>query len=143
MKKFFYCTFTPLVLICTFLAGCTDRSLIAADSDAWILTEVKRIESVQWPKNEYTAQIVKPQSGELDYICDYSDSGRYLVMMKDMAQEASATYVADLEKQGYLPVSAEENSVSVGTILQKGSVTLSVAYSGDMLGILITIQDGI
>ncbi len=121
------------------LAGCSNNDIPSKNKGtAWDLGNAEPIYVTEWPENGFTSQIVKPQNGEIDYICDYSDSGRYLVVMKDMAEEESANYIEELKKQGYSEIASEGSDVSVGIILQKDDVSLSISYSGTILGILIT-----
>lgn len=145
MKRLFR-IFVPFVLVCAFtlLAGCSGSNFPNEGSEAtWNLANAEPIYITQWPENEYTAQIVKPQNGEPDYVYDDSDSGRYGVFMKNMSEETSADYIEELKKLGYSQIVSDANQVSVGTILQKGPVCLSVAYSGTVLGLLITMESNI
>ena len=60
--------------------------------------------------------------------------------MKELSKEESADYIEELKEQGYSEVASKGNDVSVGTILQKNNVYLSISYSDAILGILITIE---
>ncbi|HIZ56069.1 MAG TPA: hypothetical protein H9671_07690, partial [Firmicutes bacterium] len=94
----------------------------------------------EWPDNEYTTQIVKPEYGEMDYIVDYSASGRYAVNLKNISEEESAAYVEELKESGYSEIFSEGNDASVGTMLKKDDVTLSIAYSGTDFGLIIMMD---
>lgn len=61
--------------------------------------------------------------------------------MKELSKAESADYIEELKEQGYSEVASEGNDVSVGTILQKNNVYLSISYSDAILGILITIEN--
>ena len=133
----------PFVLIyaLTLLAGCSsNNSPSKNNSAAWDLANAEPIYAAQWPENKYTSQIIKPENGEIDYIYDFSDCGRYAVFMKDLSKEESADYIEKLKEQGYSEVASNGNDVSVGTILQKDNVYLSISYSDTILGIAITIE---
>ena len=60
--------------------------------------------------------------------------------MKELSKEEYADYIEELKEQGYSEVASKGNDVSVGTILQKNNVYLSISYSDAILGILITIE---
>lgn len=135
--------FAAWILVCalTLLAGCSNNEVSnKVNSPTWDLSNVEPVYVTEWPENEFTSQIIKPENGEMDYICDYSDSGRYLLVMKDMSEKESSDYVKELKEQGYSEIASEGNEVSVGTMMQKDNVTLSIAYSGEMFGVVITIE---
>ncbi len=136
--------FVPLVLVCalTLLAGCSiDNSPSKNNGATWDLANAEPIYVTEWPENKYTSQIIKPENGEIDYIYDFSDCGRYAVFMKELSKEESADYIEELKEQGYSEVASKGNDVSVGTIFQKNNVYLSISYSDAILGILITIEN--
>lgn len=60
--------------------------------------------------------------------------------MKDMSEKKSAEYIEELKEQGYSEIASEGNDVSVGTMMQKDNVTLSISYSGEIFGIMIAIE---
>lgn len=124
----------------TLLVGCSsNKDSQTSNNSTWDLSNVEPVYVSEWPENEFTAQIIKPENGEIDYIYDYSDSGRYAVFMKEMSEEESAEYIKELKALGYSEIASEGNDVSVGTIMQKDDVALSVAYSGEGLSIVITM----
>ena len=135
--------FVPLVLVCalTLLAGCSSNNSPSKYNGAtWDLANAEPIYATEWPENEYTSQIIKPENGEIDYIYDFSDCGRYAIFMKELSKAESADYIEKLKEQGYSEVASKGNNVSVGTILQKNNVYLSISYSDTILGIAITIE---
>lgn len=142
MKRF--CRiFVPLVLVCalTLFAGCSNNEAANKSNGlTWDLSNAEPVYVTEWPENEFTSQIIKPENGEIDYIYDYSDSGRYAVFMKEMSEEQSAEYIEELKEQGYSEIASKGNDVSVGTMMQKDNVTLSISYSGEIFGIMITIE---
>lgn len=142
MKRFCH-IFVPLVLVCilTLLAGCSNNEVSnKSNGSAWNLANAEPVYVTEWPENEFTSQIIKPENGKIDYIYDYSDSGRYAVFMKEMSEEQSAEYIEELKEQGYSEIASEGNDVSVGTMMQKDNVILSISYSGEIFGIMITIE---
>lgn len=127
-------------LALTLSAGCSANSILKSHRTDWNLSGLEPVYLTEWPENEFTAQIPEPQEGQIDYAFDASDSGRYAVFWKEIGMEESEDYIEGLKNQGYSEVRAEKNEVSVGTILQKDIVTLSISYSSDRLSILITID---
>lgn len=135
--------FVPMILVCalTLLAGCSNNEAANKSNGlTWDLSNAEPVYVSEWPENEFTSQIIKPENGEIDYIYDYSDSGRYAVFMKDMSEEKSAEYIEELKEQGYSEIASEGNDVSVGTMMKKDNVILSISYFGEIFGIMITIE---
>ena len=86
-------------------------------------------------------KIVQPQSGTIDYVLDYTDSGRYAIFIKDISSEESAQYVKKLKDIGYSEIHSAANKVSTGTMLESEAAYLSVSYSDGELGIFITLRE--
>ncbi|MFQ9589956.1 MAG: hypothetical protein ACLRZF_01170 [Waltera sp.] len=141
MKRF-YRIFVPLVLMCvlTLLAGCSNKTSNESINATWDLSNTEPIYVTEWPENEFTSQIIKPKNGKIDYIYDFSDSGRYAIFMKEMSEAESSDYIEELKEDGYSEVASKGDDVSVGTILQKNNVFLSISYSDAILGIMITTE---
>ena len=76
----------------------------------------------------------------MEYINDWSSEGRFGVWLKDISRDESNQYVEQLKEAGYQEISQAENSVSVGTMLWKDDIYLSIAYSDGSLGILIMTE---
>ena len=85
--------------------------------------------------------IMELQNGTVDYVLDYTDSGRYAVFIKDISSEESDQYVKELKENGYSEIHSDANDVSVGTMLESEDAYLSISYSEGILGILITIRE--
>lgn len=67
-----------LILVCalTLLAGCSNNETANKSNGlTWDLSNAEPVYVTEWPENEFTSQIIKPENGEIDYIYDYSDSG--------------------------------------------------------------------
>lgn len=92
-----------------------------------------------WPDNEYTENIFQPEGATVVSVRDFSSSGRYEINLTDIAREAADAYVQKLTDSGFVSVADSKNDVSAGVLLQKGNTTLSIAYSGDNLTVLITL----
>lgn len=119
------------------LAGCAQT---APQDTGWNLADTMPEAISAWPENEFTAQIPQPQTGTPDYVLDSTAEGRYAVFLRGISMEDSAAYVDLLKSQGYAEVAGDGNDVSVGTLLQKGETSLSIAYTDGELGILIARQ---
>ena len=80
------------VLICALLMGCAATQ----DTATWDAAGVEPKYLTQLPDNKFTAKIVPPQGGTLEYVLDYGDSGRYAVFFQDISSEESAACVDTL-----------------------------------------------
>lgn len=94
-----------------------------------------------WPDNEYTETIFPPEGTTVVSVRDFSSSGRYEIHLTDIARDAADAYVQQLINSGFVSVADGKNDVSAGVLLQKDNTTLSIAYSGDNLTLLITLSD--
>ncbi len=133
-----------IILVCTLamFAGCSQNdSSQTPDNAIAALPSVTPEYITEWSENEYTELIPKPEYGTMDYVCDYSDTGRYMLVLTDITKEQSDNYVDELKKQGYTEIHSKGNEVSVGTMLQKDNSILSIAFSDDIFNILITIEN--
>ena len=129
-----------ILLLCLFIAwtGCAVPE--TPEESIWRVTAEDYIPASEWPENVYTAQIPQPDSGTMEYINDWSSEGRFGVWLKDISRDESNQYVEQLKEAGYQEISQAENSVSVGTMLWKDDIYLSIAYSDGSLGILIMTE---
>lgn len=129
-----------LVLLCIF-SGCSGAAGPSeAAPPAWDLAGTEPTYVTAWPENEYTAQVTKPVCGEMDYIYDCSEAGRYALFLKNITRDEAAAYVRQLEEKGYAQTAAAENKTAVGTMLKRGGTTLSISYSGEVFAMLITLE---
>ena len=128
-----------LALLCAalMLAGCAPKSDPSAQYASW-LTGAEPIYVSEWPDNALTAGLPRPESGEIDYIYDLSDSGHYAIYYKDISIEQGKAYVQALKESGWTEIASGDGGVSVGELLQKGDTVLSAALSEGILGLLIT-----
>lgn len=129
-----------LFLCVLMLAGCAAPA--KPEESIWRVTLEDYVPASEWPENDYTAQILKPESGQVEYINDWSSEGKFGVWLKDISREESNQYVEQLKEAGYQEISQAENSASGGTMLWKNDIYLSIAYSEGSLGILIMIEQG-
>lgn len=127
-----------LLLLC--LSGCAGGAEEPAGTESWVLTaEPEYVE--QWPENDLTALIPQPREGTVDYVRDYLDYGRFEIVWKDISREGASDYLADLEAAGYREAAAAEEDTSLGILLEKDGVTLSLSASGTIMALLITAAD--
>ena len=77
----------------------------------------------------------------MNYVLDYSDSGRYAIFVNDISTEESDKYVKELKAAGYSEVHSDGNSVSAGMILERDDAYLSISYSEGVLGVMIVLKD--
>ena len=119
------------------LTGCASKSDPSAQYASW-LTGAEPIYVSEWPDNALTAGLPRPESGEIDYIYDLSDSGHYAIYYKDISIEQGKAYVQALKESGWTEIASGDGGVSVGELLQKGDTILSAALSEGILGLLIT-----
>lgn len=127
----------PLLCAALMLAGCASKSDPSAQYASW-LTGAEPIYVSEWPDNALTAGLPRPESGEIDYIYDLSDSGHYAIYYKDINIEQGKAYVQALKESGWTEIASGDGGVSVGELLQKGDTVLSAALSEGILGLLIT-----
>ena len=129
----------PILSLCALIAltGCAPKSDPSAQYASW-LTGAEPIYVSEWPDNALTAGLPRPESGEIDYIYDLSDSGHYAIYYKDISIEQGKAYVQALKESGWTEIASGDGGVSVGELLQKGDTILSAALSEGILGLLIT-----
>lgn len=129
----------PILSLCALIAltGCASKSDPSAQYASW-LTGAEPIYVSEWPDNALTAGLPRPESGEIDYIYDLSDSGHYAIYYKDISIEQGKAYVQALKESGWTEIASGDGGVSVGELLQKGDTVLSIALSEGILGLLIT-----
>lgn len=133
---------TAFIYILMMLTGCSQSSHPAAFDSA--LTQLPAIipeYTSDWPENEYTELIPRPEYGTMDYVFDDSENGRYILVLTDIRKEESCNYLNELKEHGYSEIKSGSNLVSAGAMLQKDSVILSVAYSENLLNILIILEN--
>ena len=77
----------------------------------------------------------------MDYVLDYTDSGRYAIFIKDISSKESEQYVEELKNNGYSEIHSNADDTAAGVMLESDYAYLSISYSDDVLGILITLRD--
>lgn len=90
-----------------------------------------------WPENDFTSSIFPPEEGQVSYTRSAPDSDLFEISLTGISKAASDAYVAALQDAGFQEIGGDSNDVSTGVLLGKAGLALSIAYSGDSLGILI------
>lgn len=124
------------VLLLAFCAGCGE-----ADRFPETLVSVEYEYPDGWPENVFTAQIPEPQSGKLQSVRDFSESGRYELTVSGLSAEERDAWLEALAAAGYREAAAAEESASAGFLLEREGVTLSIAVSGETVTVLITMEE--
>lgn len=130
--------YISLIFIMIAVSGCSHISSPAVPVDVDWATTVEPEYVSEWPDNRFTRYIPEPESGKIEYIRDYSDYGRYEIVVNDISQSDFDSYIEILKKEGYSNIAQKSNKVSVGLMLENDEVYLSIAYSEPGFNILIT-----
>lgn len=118
------------------LCGCKSGSSESLSSPG----SMTREEVSAWPDNAYTQVVVKPAAGTPYYVLYDAERGYYSIFLKDITMEEGKQYLQTLRENGFEPVGGDGNEVSIGEILRKGQVGLSVSVSENSLGLFITLD---
>lgn len=129
--------FVFVVLLAFCLIGCGTNT---SESDTEDVNAAIREEISEWPDNEYTKAILKPDVGEMDYTLSDENAGYYAVFLKNVTMEDSKQYIQLLKENGFESVNSDSNSVAIGEILKKGTTGLSVSASENVLALYITLN---
>ena len=127
-------TILALLLLALLLAGCSADGKDALP-DAFLETSYTYPD--EWPENRFTDCIPQPDGCTVESVRDLSSVGRYELNLSDITRDD----IRRLEAEGYRSLGGDENEHSGGVMLQRGTVLLSVSWSGDSLGMLITLAD--
>ena len=134
-KRIFTVAILTICLLLVFF-GCAQTT---TDTNPTIDVTTPYTYTSVWPDNEYTETIFPPEGATVVSVRDFSSSGRYEIHLTDIARDAADAYVQQLIDSGFASVADSKNDVSAGVLLQKGNTTLSIAYSGENLTLLITL----
>lgn len=134
--------FLAVLLMVSLFAGCAAEQDDADEFSkaTWDLADAKPEYLTEWPDNVFTEKIPRPRGGTIDYVLDYTDSGRYAIFVKEISSEESDQYVKTLKSNGYSEMHSDANGVSVGIMLKSKDAYLSVSYADGVLGILMTLR---
>lgn len=129
-----------LVSLTMVLSGCQKNYAdIAEKMQVNYDTAIKEAIS-EWPDNDYTRAILKPDAGTVDYaLCD-EEKGYYDICLKDVTMEDGKEYIESLKKVGFETLGSDSNSVSIGTVMRRGSTGVSVCAWENGLGVYIVLD---
>jgi len=109
--------------------------------------EITWTEIDEWPDNEFTRLIPRPEAGTPVRCAQGASAGYsfFSLELADLDPEACKAYLQAIEEAGFSPVSVEEEelspgSVSIGNVYTSGETGLSLAYSSgvDQLALYIS-----
>ena len=93
------------------------------------------------PLGEEAPPVPAPSEGTLGSLEAMESLGGWMVLWEELPEEGFASYVAALEAAGWTSLHAAGNEASTGALLEKGDVTLSLAYSEPSMTMLV-LPDG-
>lgn len=93
----------------------------------------------EWPENEYTQNLFPPESGVPDYTLSDGQAGLFSVFYRDVTREQGRQYIDALCADGFAVLEQDANAVSIGQMLEKDGVFLSVSLSDGVLGVCISL----
>ena len=82
----------------------------------------------------------QPPHGEAYQVIYNADARRYAVSLQGITREQVKDYIRSPGEGGLRPGRHGENEVSGGTMLRRDDVYLSIAYSGEGMGIAILLD---
>ena len=89
-----------------------------------------------------TAAILQPEAGTPFQATVYDETAGYFsVFLNNATREQGEEYTELLKKNGFETVSSKSEDVSVGVLLQKENVGVSIAASENEFGIYIRLYE--
>ena len=97
----------------------------------------------QWPENEFTAAVPRPGAGRVDSA--WLAEGAYCgLSLSGVDDGAFADYLEKLADDGFSSVEASseqlESGVSVGTLWENGTASVSLSHQAETLVLYISLQ---
>ena len=131
-----------LALMMTFiLCACGNDSGGLPVTDA-NLPSLELEEINEWPENKYTAAILQPEAGTPFQATVYDETAGYFsVFLNDATREQGEEYIDLLKENGFETVSSKSEDVSIGVLLQKENVGVSIAASENVFSIYIRLYE--
>lgn len=122
-----------VLLAVLMLAGCGGRN-----STQGSVAQPTAIEA--WPDNEYTDGLPEPQGIPL-YVIDDTSQGRFSVFYEQVDGAAWQNWLEQLEMAGFTCQAEASEEESENYLLTEQGRSLSASWSGDLLGISITLEE--
>ena len=138
-KKIF--TLTLVLMMAIFFGACGNDSISRMSTDSNLpLLELEEIS--EWPENKYTAAIVQPEVGTPYMATVYDETAGYFsVSLNNATRAQSEEYIELLKENGFETVFSKSEDVSIGVLLQKENVGVSIATSENEFGIYIRLYE--
>ena len=146
MKKAFGIFF--IVVLIVLMAACSNSSIsgtgdVTNNSGSSLPENFVMLDAGEWPQNEYTANIPKPESGTLLYGWINPDEEYCCLELSDITQAESEQYVTALKEAGFTEIEKVSEQIkgdyiSVGILLINDDTSVSISYIDDLLGMCIS-----
>ena len=122
-----------VLLAVLILAGCGDRNFNQGS-----VAQPTAIEA--WPDNEYTDGLPEPQGTPL-YVIDDTAQGRFSVFYEQVDEAHWQSWLEQLEMAGFACRAEASEEESENYLLTEQGRSISASWSGDLLGISVTLED--
>lgn len=92
-----------------------------------------------WPENEFTSQLPE-LPGTPSYEIDQSSQDRFSVFYEQVDEAACQDWLDQLQQAGFTRKAEASEEGSRNYLLERDGVYLSVSWTGDMLGVAISME---
>lgn len=101
--------------------------------------DVQIVDITQWPENEYTRAIPKPDMGTP--VAEIKSGLLYGVTLEGVSRQMCYDYLACLAQNGFQSeFPGQENDVSGGWLYSNGNAAVTVSQSGSRMTISVTFE---
>ena len=104
------------------------------------INSILKVDTDQWPKNQYTQNLPQPQAGTIDSILWDKNAKYYAIFLNNITKKQGQAYLEQLKEEGFQEIAWEENAAAGGVLLQKDSVMLSISISNQEMSIYIVLS---
>lgn len=95
----------------------------------------------QWPQNEYTTLLPKPEFGVPFSVVLNQTTESYAIFLQDSTRQEGEAYIGKLKEDGFAEVHKESEEKAVSALLQKEDVFVSVAVADTGFAIYISFKE--
>lgn len=139
MKKILVLTLALMMAFILCACGNDSGGLPVSDSNLPLL-ELEEISG--WPENKYTAAIIQPEAGTPFQATVYDETAGYFsVFLNNATREQGEEYIGLLKENGFETVSSKSENVSIGVLLQKENIGVSIAASESGFSIYVRLYE--
>ena len=139
MKKIFVLMLALMMAFILCACGNDSGGLPVSDAN---LPPLELEEINEWPENKYTAAILQPEAGTPFQATVYDETAGYFsVFLNNATREQGEEYIELLKDNGFETVSSKSEDVSIGVLLQKENVGVSIAASENVFSIYIRLYE--